>query len=54
MGIEFRESSLSIGPKTHAVLRKGMIFNVSVGFSDLPNNSSTDKEGKVGIFYIMI
>lgn len=53
MGIEFRESSLTIGPKTNAVLRKGMIFNVCVGLSDLPNHSSTDKEGKVRIFLIV-
>ncbi|XP_076248178.1 SPT16 homolog, facilitates chromatin remodeling subunit dre4 isoform X1 [Calliopsis andreniformis] len=46
MGIEFRESSLLIGPKTHAVVRKGMVFNVNVGLSNLTNTEATDKEGK--------
>ncbi|XP_063983531.1 FACT complex subunit spt16 isoform X1 [Diachasmimorpha longicaudata] len=46
MGIEFRESSLLIGPKTHAVAKKGMVFNVNVGLSNLSNSEATDKEGK--------
>ncbi|XP_015604415.1 FACT complex subunit spt16 isoform X1 [Cephus cinctus] len=46
MGIEFRESSLLIGPKTHAVVKKGMVFNVNVGLSNLNNPEATDKEGK--------
>ncbi|PVD20893.1 hypothetical protein C0Q70_19056 [Pomacea canaliculata] len=32
MGIEFRESSLLIAPKTNAPAKKGMVFNVNVGF----------------------
>ncbi|CAG5090888.1 Similar to dre4: FACT complex subunit spt16 (Drosophila melanogaster) [Cotesia congregata] len=46
MGIEFRESSLMIGPKTHALLKKGMVFNLHVGLSNLNNPAATDKEGK--------
>ncbi|XP_044015295.1 FACT complex subunit spt16 isoform X2 [Aphidius gifuensis] len=46
MGIEFRESSLLIGPKTSALAKKGMVFNVSMGLSGLINSESSDKEGK--------
>ncbi|KAL0272878.1 UNVERIFIED_CONTAM: hypothetical protein PYX00_005698 [Menopon gallinae] len=51
-GIEFRESSLLIAPKTNAVLRKGMVFNLSVGFSNLTNKDATDKEGKIYALFI--
>jgi len=40
-GIEFREATLLIGPKTRAPAKKGMVFNISVGFSDIPK-----KDGK--------
>ncbi|XP_043248996.1 FACT complex subunit spt16 isoform X1 [Colletes gigas] len=52
MGIEFRESSLIIGPKTHAVVKKGMIFNVNVGLSNLTNSEATEKEGKIYALFI--
>lgn len=52
MGIEFRESSLLIGPKTHAVIRKGMVFNVNVGLSSLANSEATEKEGKTYALFI--
>ncbi|CAK9797670.1 FACT complex subunit spt16 [Anthophora quadrimaculata] len=52
MGIEFRESSLLIGPKTHAVVKKGMVFNVNVGLANLTNSEATDKEGKVYALFI--
>jgi len=46
MGIEFRESSLLIGPKTMAILKKGMVFNVNLGFAGLSNLDAQEKEGK--------
>lgn len=52
MGIEFRESSLLIGPKTHAVVKKGMVFNVNVGLANLTNPEATDKEGKTYALFI--
>ncbi|XP_015121825.1 FACT complex subunit spt16 isoform X5 [Diachasma alloeum] len=52
MGIEFRESSLLIGPKTHAIAKKGMVFNVNVGLSNLSNAEATDKEGKSYALFI--
>nr|CAD7575776.1 unnamed protein product [Timema californicum] len=50
--IQFRESSLVIGPKTTAVARKGMVFNVNVGLSGLVNKDSQDKEGKVYALFV--
>lgn len=52
MGIEFRESSLLIGPKTTAVLKKGMVFNLNIGLSNLQNNESQDKEGKTYALFV--
>lgn len=52
MGIEFRESSLTIGPKTTAVVKKGSVFNVNVGLSGLSNKESSDKEGKTYALFI--
>lgn len=52
MGIEFRESSLLLGPKTSATAKKGMVFNVNVGLSNLSNPDAKDKEGKVYALFI--
>lgn len=52
MGIEFRESSLIIGPKCNASIKKGMVFNVYVGLSNLTNKDAADKEGKVYALFI--
>ncbi|KAF8201718.1 FACT complex subunit SPT16 [Pholiota molesta] len=38
-GIEFRDASYIISPKNTRVLRKNMIFNLSVGFTGLSDNS---------------
>jgi len=46
MGIEFREGSLLIAAKTDVPAKKGMIFNIYLGFSDLENRAAKDKEGK--------
>lgn len=52
MGIEFRESSLLIGPKSTAVIKKGMVFNVNVGFSNLTNSESNDDKSKTYALFI--
>lgn len=52
MGIEFRESSLIIGPKCNAVVKKNMVFNVYVGLSGLTNKEASDKEGKVYALFL--
>ncbi|XP_022662771.1 FACT complex subunit spt16-like [Varroa jacobsoni] len=50
MGIEFRESSLSIAPKANAVAKKGMIFNVCVGLSSLENKEGKGDTKKYALF----
>lgn len=50
MGIEFRESSLLIAPKTNAPAKKGMVFNVNVGFVGLVWKSSAKKEKTYALF----
>ncbi|KAJ2952572.1 hypothetical protein O0L34_g6895 [Tuta absoluta] len=52
MGIEFRESSIVIGPKTSAVARKGMVFNINIGLANLTNSAATEKEGKTYALFI--
>ncbi|XP_024871777.1 FACT complex subunit spt16-like [Temnothorax curvispinosus] len=52
MGIEFKESSLLLDPKIHAVAKKGMVFNVNVGLENLANLDATDKEGKSYALFI--
>ncbi|XP_063216502.1 FACT complex subunit spt16 isoform X2 [Bacillus rossius redtenbacheri] len=52
MGLEFRESSLVIGPKTVAAARKGMVFNLNVGLADLTNKESQDAQGKVYALFV--
>lgn len=52
MGIEFRESSLMIGPKTTATTRKGQVFNLNVGLSNLVNKDAKEKEGKVYALFV--
>ncbi|KAL3199650.1 hypothetical protein MRX96_001403 [Rhipicephalus microplus] len=51
-GIEFRESSLVIQPKTTAVARKGMVFNINIGFSGLPLKGSGDEGIKTYALFI--
>lgn len=52
MGIEFRESSLMIGPKTTATTRKGQVFNLNVGLSNLVNKDAKEKEGKIYALFV--
>lgn len=52
MGIEFRESSIVIGPKTSVVAKKGMVFNINIGLANLTNSAATDKEGKVSLKFV--
>lgn len=52
MGIEFREGSLQIAPKSNSIARKGMVFNVSLGFSNLENKGATESEAKVYALFI--
>lgn len=39
MGIEFRDAAYLLSPKNTHLLKKDMIFNLSLGFSDLIDSS---------------
>lgn len=52
MGIEFREGSLMLAPKSRSLARKGMVFNVALGFSGLENREASDKEGKIYALFV--
>lgn len=52
MGIEFRESSLMIAPKTTASVQKGQVYNLCIGLSGLKNKEGTDKESKIYALYV--
>lgn len=43
IGLEFRESALSLTAKNDRVLKEGMTFNVSLGFQNLQSKSSNPK-----------
>ena len=51
-GIEFRESALLIGPKSTAVAKKGQVFNVNLGFSDLTNPDASGSSSKKYALFI--
>ncbi|NXO52418.1 SP16H protein, partial [Aramus guarauna] len=52
MGIEFREGSLVINSKNQHRLKKGMVFSINVGFSDLPNKEGKKPEEKTYAMFI--
>ncbi|CBI39651.3 unnamed protein product, partial [Vitis vinifera] len=43
IGLEFRESGLSINAKNDRVLKQGMVFNVSLGFQNLQSSENNPK-----------
>ncbi|KAH6820058.1 global transcription factor C [Perilla frutescens var. hirtella] len=43
IGLEFRESSLSLNGKNDRILKTGMIFNVSLGFQNLQKETNNPK-----------
>lgn len=51
-GIEFREGSLLITEKNTTEIKAGMVFNLSIGFSELKNPEATDAEGKIYALYL--
>lgn len=52
MGIEFRDSALSLVANNNCVARAGMVFNVNVGLSGLTNKDASDSKGKDIALYI--
>ncbi|KAG7455014.1 hypothetical protein MATL_G00251980 [Megalops atlanticus] len=52
MGIEFREGSLVLNSKNQYKLKRGMVFSVSLGFSDLVNKEGKKEEQKKYALFI--
>ena len=53
MGLEFRESALSITNKNAKVIREGMVFNISPGFHNL-ERKGTVADPKKKVYSMMI
>lgn len=51
-GIEFREGSLTLSSKCTMKVKKGMVFNVNVGFSSLSNHSAEESAGKTYALFL--
>jgi len=48
MGLEFRESALSLNNKNQKVAQHGMVFNLCVGFHNLESKGKVkDEKGKL-------
>ncbi|CAL4892397.1 unnamed protein product [Urochloa decumbens] len=50
IGIEFRETSLSLNEKNNLTVKEGMLFNVSLGFQNLLAKSSDEKIKEVSLW----
>lgn len=49
IGLEFRESGLSLNAKNDRILKAGMVFNVSLGFQNLQTESKNPKTQKFSV-----
>ncbi|KAI3445460.1 hypothetical protein Pfo_002125 [Paulownia fortunei] len=49
IGLEFRESSLSLNGKNDRILKTGMVFNVSLGFQNLQTETKSPKTQKFSV-----
>ncbi|XP_048226009.1 FACT complex subunit SPT16 isoform X3 [Ricinus communis] len=49
IGLEFRESGLSLSSKNNRILRPGMVFNVSLGFQNLHTETNKPKTQKFSV-----
>uniref|UniRef100_A0A3N7F1R1 FACT complex subunit n=2 Tax=Populus trichocarpa TaxID=3694 RepID=A0A3N7F1R1_POPTR len=49
IGLEFRESGLSLNSKNDRTLRQGMVFNVSLGFQNLQAETKNPKTQKYSV-----
>ncbi|XP_021282474.1 FACT complex subunit SPT16-like [Herrania umbratica] len=49
IGLEFRESGLSLNAKNDRVLKPGMVFNVSLGFQNLQTETKNPKTQKYSV-----
>ncbi|KAK6915716.1 FACT complex subunit Spt16, N-terminal lobe domain [Dillenia turbinata] len=49
IGLEFRESGLSLNAKNDRILKEGMVLNVSLGFQNLMSDTKNSKTEKVSL-----
>ncbi|XVF41716.1 hypothetical protein PTKIN_Ptkin01aG0302400 [Pterospermum kingtungense] len=49
IGLEFRESGLSLNAKNDRILKPGMVFNVSLGFQNLQTKTNNPKTRKYSV-----
>lgn len=49
IGLEFRESGLSLNAKNDRILKPGMVFNVSLGFQNLQTDTNNPKTRKCSV-----
>ncbi|KAM7259484.1 hypothetical protein ACFE04_015225 [Oxalis oulophora] len=49
IGLEFRESGLNLNAKNDKVVKANMVFNVSVGFQNIPNENKNPKKQKYSL-----
>ncbi|EFJ08291.1 hypothetical protein SELMODRAFT_269691 [Selaginella moellendorffii] len=49
IGIEYRESGLSLNPRNEKVIKAGMVFNVNIGLQNLEIKSSNPKTRTYGL-----
>ena len=52
IGLEFREAALLITPKNKTRVRKGMVFNLAIGLSNLRNSQVSDSSSKNYAYFI--
>jgi nucleosome binding factor SPN SPT16 subunit len=50
IGIEFRESAFLLNSKNNVQLKLGMTLNVTIGFSNIQNESSDPKNKNYSLF----
>ena len=51
-GIEFREGSLTLSSKCTQPVKKGMVFSVNIGFSNLTNKTAEDSSGRTYALFL--
>ncbi len=51
-GIEFREGSLVLSSKCTQRIKKGMVFNINLGFSNLTNRTADSDVGKTYALFL--
>ncbi|XP_030831419.1 FACT complex subunit SPT16 [Strongylocentrotus purpuratus] len=51
-GIEFREGTMVLNAKTEETVKKGMVFSINVGFSNLDNSAGKDSTSKKYALFI--